>query len=164
MGSHVSYLIDIPTVTRLGLCSSLILWWITTRRICPTYPKPGTLVSACFHTFHTSPVHCMPYRQHSLHAGPVHRMPYRQHSLHAGPVHCMPYRQHSLHDGPVHCMSYRQHAFHTSPVHCIMITSSNGNIFRVIGHLCGDFTGHRWIPRTKASDAELWCFLWSAPE
>ena len=30
-------------------------------------------------------------------------------------------------------------------------------------HLCGEFTGHRWIPRTKASDAELWCFLWSAP-
>ena len=23
---------------------------------------------------------------------------------------------------------------------------------------------HRGIPRTKASDAELWCFLWSAPE
>ena len=22
----------------------------------------------------------------------------------------------------------------------------------------------RWIPRTKASDAELWCFLWSTPE
>ena len=22
----------------------------------------------------------------------------------------------------------------------------------------------RWIPRTKASDAEPWCFLWSAPE
>ena len=22
----------------------------------------------------------------------------------------------------------------------------------------------RWIPRTKASDAELWCFLWYAPE
>ena len=38
--------------------------------------------------------------------------------------------------------------------------SSNGNIFRVTGHLCG----HRWITRTKASDAELWCFLWSAPE
>ena len=27
----------------------------------------------------------------------------------------------------------------------------------------GEFTGHRWIPLTKASDAELWCFLWSAP-
>ena len=24
-------------------------------------------------------------------------------------------------------------------------------------------TGHRWIPLTKASDAELLCFLWSAP-
>ena len=33
--------------------------------------------------------------------------------------------------------------------------------FRVTGHLCGEFTGPRWIPRTKASDAELWCFLWS---
>ena len=30
--------------------------------------------------------------------------------------------------------------------------------------LCGEFTGQRWIPLTKASDAELWCFLWSAPE
>ena len=43
-----------------------------------------------------------------------------------------------------------------------MITSSNGNIFRVTGPLCGEFTGLRWIPRTKASDAELWRFLWSA--
>ena len=24
-------------------------------------------------------------------------------------------------------------------------------------------TGHLWIPLTKASDAELWCFLWSLP-
>ena len=46
----------------------------------------------------------------------------------------------------------------------VMMTSSNGNIFRVTGHLCWDFTGPRWIPRTKASDAELWCFLWSASE
>ena len=42
----------------------------------------------------------------------------------------------------------------------VMMTSSNGNGFRVTGHLCGEFTGDRWIPRTKASDAELWCFLW----
>ena len=28
----------------------------------------------------------------------------------------------------------------------------------------GECTGHRWIPLTKASDAELWSFLWSAPE
>ena len=39
-----------------------------------------------------------------------------------------------------------------------MMTSSNGNIFRVSGHFCGEFTGHRWIPRTKACDAELWFF------
>ena len=28
----------------------------------------------------------------------------------------------------------------------------------------GEFTSPRWIPLTKASDAELWCFLWSTPE
>ena len=44
-----------------------------------------------------------------------------------------------------------------------MMTSSNGNIFRTTGPLCGEFAGHRWIPYTKASDAEFWCFLWSAP-
>ena len=32
------------------------------------------------------------------------------------------------------------------------------NIFCVTGHMCGEFIGHRWIPHTKASDAELWCF------
>ena len=45
-----------------------------------------------------------------------------------------------------------------------MMTSSNGSIFRVTAPFCGKFTGHQWIPHTKASDAELWCFLWSAPE
>ena len=44
-----------------------------------------------------------------------------------------------------------------------MMTSSNGNIFRVTGPLCGEFTGHLWIPLTKASDAELRCFLCSSP-
>ena len=46
----------------------------------------------------------------------------------------------------------------------LMMTSSNGSIFRVTGHLCGEFTGPRWIPHTKASDAELWYLLWSEPE
>ena len=45
-----------------------------------------------------------------------------------------------------------------------MMTSSNGNVFCVTGPLCGEFTGHRWIPHTKAGDAEQWCFLWSVPE
>ena len=41
-----------------------------------------------------------------------------------------------------------------------MMTLSNGNIFLITGHLCGEFTGRdRWIPRTKASDVEFWCFL-----
>ena len=35
----------------------------------------------------------------------------------------------------------------------VIMTSSNGNIFRVIGLLCGEFTGDRWNPLTKASDA-----------
>ena len=26
-----------------------------------------------------------------------------------------------------------------------VMTSSDGNIFRVTGHLWGEFTGHRWI-------------------
>ena len=45
-----------------------------------------------------------------------------------------------------------------------ILMSLNGNIFGVAGPLCGEFTGHRLIPLTKASDAELWCFLWSALE
>ena len=51
-----------------------------------------------------------------------------------------------------------------SQCHGCMMTSSNGNIFRVTGPLCGEFTGHQWIPLTKGSDTKLWCFLWSAPE
>ena len=43
---------------------------------------------------------------------------------------------------------------HLSSAFCMM-TSSNGNILRVNGHLCGEFTGPRWIPHTKASDTEL---------
>ena len=48
-------------------------------------------------------------------------------------------------------------------ISCTMMMSSNGNIFRITGHLCAEFTSHQWIPRTKASEVELWCFLWSAP-
>ena len=41
----------------------------------------------------------------------------------------------------------------------VMMTSSTGNISRVTGLLCEEFTAQRCIPRTKASDAELWCFF-----
>ena len=43
----------------------------------------------------------------------------------------------------------------------LMRMSSNDNIFRVIGPLWRESTGHRWIPLTKAS---AWCFAWSAPD
>ena len=36
-----------------------------------------------------------------------------------------------------------------------MMTSANGDIFRVTGHLWKEPTGHWWIPPTKASDAEI---------
>ena len=42
--------------------------------------------------------------------------------------------------------------------------SSNGKIFPITGPLCGEFTDDQWIPHTRASDAEFWCFLWSTPE
>ena len=44
------------------------------------------------------------------------------------------------------------------------MTSSNINIFHATGPLWGDSTSHRWILLTKASDAELWYFLWSTPK
>ena len=49
-----------------------------------------------------------------------------------------------------------------------MMTSSNGNLFRVTGTLWWETTENRtayqWTSLTKASDTELWCFLWSASE
>ena len=45
-----------------------------------------------------------------------------------------------------------------------MMMASDGNIFCVAGPFCGEFTSHRWIPLTKASHAELWFFVWSAPK
>ena len=45
-----------------------------------------------------------------------------------------------------------------------MMTSPNGNIFRVAGPLWGESTGHRWIPHTHANDMKLWYFLWSVPQ
>ena len=41
-----------------------------------------------------------------------------------------------------------------------MMTPSNGNIFRVTGPWWWESTGDRWIPLSKASDAELWCVFY----
>ena len=53
--------------------------------------------------------------------------------------------------------------YHNNTNTVIIMTSSNRNIFHVTGPLWGDSTGHRWIPLTKSSDAELWFFL-AAPQ
>ena len=45
-----------------------------------------------------------------------------------------------------------------------MMTPLNGNIFHVTDSLGLEFTGHRWISRTKACDAELYGVFLSAPE
>ena len=34
----------------------------------------------------------------------------------------------------------------------------------LLGPLWGESTGHRWIPLTKVSDADLLHFIWAAPE
>ena len=53
-------------------------------------------------------------------------------------------------------LPYCVRKWHNKTVQSInnMMTSSNGSIFRVTGHLCGEFTIHRWIPNTKARDVE----------
>ena len=53
------------------------------------------------------------------------------------------------------CLLAYDYAFAKS----IMMTSSNGSIFRRTGPLCGEFTGHRWIPLTKASAASFDVFF-----
>ena len=53
----------------------------------------------------------------------------------------------------------QSHDYQHASESTLVMTSLNGNIFRVTGPLCGEFTGHRWIHGTKASDAKLWCFL-----
>ena len=40
-----------------------------------------------------------------------------------------------------------------------MMTSPNGNIFRFTDHMCREFTAPRWIPHTKASDADVFSDL-----
>ena len=39
-----------------------------------------------------------------------------------------------------------------------MMTSLNGNIFRVTGSLWGESTAYRWIPLTKGCDTDPWFF------
>ena len=51
------------------------------------------------------------------------------------------------------------HYFGELKMSFVIMTSSNENIFRVTGPLWGEFDGDRWIPLTKASDAEFDVFF-----
>ena len=44
-------------------------------------------------------------------------------------------------------------------VKCVIMITSLNNIFHVTGLMRGEYTGHWWIPLSKASEAELLCFL-----
>ena len=46
----------------------------------------------------------------------------------------------------------------------IMMTSWHGLAFYITGPLWGEPTAHWWIPLTKASNVELWCFVRYWPE
>ena len=45
------------------------------------------------------------------------------------------------------------HQYRATSITRITMTLWTGNVFRVTGPFWGEFTGHRWIPLTKASDA-----------
>ena len=50
------------------------------------------------------------------------------------------------------------------PMCCFMVTSSNGNISALLALCAGNSPVTGEFLSENASDAELWCFLWSAPE
>ena len=45
-----------------------------------------------------------------------------------------------------------------------MMTSSNGDIFRVTGHLCGEFTGPGEFPTQRPVTRSFDVFFWSTSE
>ena len=62
---------------------------------------------------------------------------------------------HFLHNGCCFTLFF----FIISHYHCHLPTYCHDGVIKWKHFPC-----HRWIPCTKASDMELWCFLWSAPE
>ena len=69
-----------------------------------------------------------------------------------------------LHQHLISATKHRQALLHCISWWITTKSSSNENIFCVTGLLWGQSTGGRWIALTKASDVELWYFLWSALE
>ena len=64
----------------------------------------------------------------------------------------------------IHSCASPKHIMTSNGIITTMMTSSNENNCHVTGHFLGEFTGHQWVSLTKVSNAELWCFLWSATD
>ena len=64
---------------------------------------------------------------------------------------------------PCQCVRCTEETLTRITYKCKIMTWPNGNIFLVTSLLCGEFNGHCSISLTKASDAELSCFLCSVP-
>ena len=49
--------------------------------------------------------------------------------------------------------------WHVQSCEISMMTSSNGNIFCINGHLCRELSGHRWIPQSLVNSPHKgqWC-------
>ena len=62
-----------------------------------------------------------------------------------------------------HIISTGHYAFQSFAAK-FMMTSSNGNIFRVTGPLCGNSPVTGEFPAQRPVTGGLWCFLWFAPE
>ena len=60
----------------------------------------------------------------------------------------MQYRELHEHSGKINAWFQLNVDMHRT-TGCVMITSSNGNIFRVTGHLCGTFAGHGEFPAQR---------------
>ena len=117
---------------------------------------------------------CIPNAYHSAH-GCIGK--YMEPFYTMFPVHVCPVMGHMFRHGARDRLRYdHDRDIHTDYKDCtspsntgkcdvlmFMMTSSNGDNFRVTGPLWEESTGNRWIPLTEASDAELWCFLWSPP-
>ena len=54
-----------------------------------------------------------------------------------------------LHCTNIECTYTSEWPLVADSLKCIMMASWNGNIFCVTGHLCGEFTGHWWIPHKR---------------
>ena len=59
--------------------------------------------------------------------------------------------------------NWGKQALSSRMVYCTLWRQQMETFFRVTGPLCGEFTGHRWIPLTKTSDAERLCFFDQRP-